>query len=138
MKHALRFVTIALLLAGAAVSADSDLARFTGTWRGEYKGKTFLILELEEDEPLAGTIAAGAISADEQGGITGVQHEPSAARRVSDCEIAGARLRFKTDGDGGAVIYEMSVLADGVAELRVVDAPLKPFRIERPKSTARR
>ena len=133
MKHALRITICALLLAGGVLSADSDLARFTGTWRGEYKGKTFLVLQLEEDEPLAGTIAAGQISADEDGRITRVEQPPGPARRVSKCDITGRRLRFKTGRDGGDIFYEMSVLADGVAELRVIDAGLKPFRIERSK-----
>jgi hypothetical protein len=53
-----------------------NLQRFVGTWQGQFKGKTFLLLKLgEQSAKLSGTVIHTThIDFDSDGGILGVQH----------------------------------------------------------------
>lgn len=127
---------LALLIIGAlfAFSAQAE-DKFAGTWKGEYNGKTYVIVTLKQGGgTLSGTIRLGDINTDKDGEITGVEREADHEYEILDPKIVSGKLRFRSeDTDGSTLQYEMTAVDDTHAGLQLLGSPvpIRPFRLKK-------
>lgn len=133
MDHRARLVCAALVLAASA--AAEDAGRFTGSWKGEHAGKTYLLLSVASGSPLKIALKTAHIHVGETGEIDETDGPVENEEKVVVSRFDGATLYIKTEqGDGSVMEYRMSLEDDGKsALLRIVGAPdfVKPFRLIR-------
>lgn len=110
-----------------------------GTWRGEFQGKTFLLVTLEKaGDALGGTVSIGGFSIDNRGQVKQVNAEPTEVEDVPilDAKWDGSLLSFKckpggwppTTPEGAAtdLQLQMRLTGDRAAELRGLGPPPLP------------
>src|ERR1035441_1752217 len=129
-----RFVLLPLAAFLLAIGAYAqDAGKFTGTWKGEHAGKTYLVMTIAAGSPLKISFITANIHVDENGEISvegPVEHE----EQVLESKIDGDSLRFKTrQDDGDTIDYELRLEGEGAASLTIVGEPatVKPFRLRR-------
>src|SRR5215472_311529 len=117
-----------------AKPAAAGAERYTGTWQGQFKGKTFVILKLKmEGQKLVGTIGFSQISIDKEGEIEKVSGEVSAQTPIYDVKPTGDTLLFKHKDDDDVDEIEMKLRNDKEAELRFVNVPPATEGLKAPK-----
>src|ERR1039458_6746787 len=133
-----RFVIALLpLLACLPLTAqDADAQKkFAGTWEAKFKDKVICTIRVRAGEAISGETADCSVNVDENGDLK----EPDSTDRpdkpspMLNPKVQGDTLSFdKTDGDG-VLKFEMKVVGEGQAELRILDAPVavKPIRFAR-------
>jgi hypothetical protein len=107
-------------------------AVYKGIWKGQCKGRVFVLLTLTPDDDggsLKGTIAIGDIGVDENGEVNEVTAEAKDAVAISDVNLNEDVLTFKGKTDN----YRMKLAGTDRAKLQVEGAPsnVKPFTLER-------
>jgi TonB family protein len=114
------------------VKTGESVARgFLGTWRGDFQGKTFLVVTLEKaGDALGGTVSIGGFSIDDRGQVKQVNVEPNVqdAVPIFGAKWDGSLLSFRCKPGGwpsntpeGAptdLQFQMRLTGDSVAELR--------------------
>jgi hypothetical protein len=124
---------VAILVAGTA--AAQEAASFSGTWKGEHAGKTYLLLSVTSGTPLKIALSTSHIRVGENGEIEAVDGPVENDEKLLESTLEGAVLRFKTRQDDNSIMeYEMTLAEGGaVALLKIVGAPdvVKPFRLRR-------
>ena len=113
----------ALVLVAAMVPAltgQSGNSQVTGLWTAEFKGQTFVRLELRaEGGTLAGTMSAGNIEVDDKGDLRHVTAAaPGEAKSVFDISQQRATVTFSTKDDHDTDRFELRMLDFHRAELR--------------------
>jgi TonB family protein len=113
------------------VKTGGGARAFLGTWRGEFQGKTFLVLTLQEEGgSLSGTIGIGGFSIDSSGQVKQVKSEPEAGEDtpIFDARWDGSLLTFKTKAGMPTTEYQfqMRVTGESAAELKGVTPPPPP------------
>ena len=133
-----RFVTALLpLLACLPLAAQDAEAqkKFAGTWEARFKDKVICTIRVKAGEPISGETADCSISVDENGNLK----EPDPADRLDKPspmlkpEVHGDTLTFEEQDDDDVLKFEMKLVGDGEAELRILNSPvpLKPIRFAR-------
>jgi hypothetical protein len=127
---------IALLASLSLTGQNADAQKkFAGTWEAKWKDKIVCTITLKVGAQISGETAACSIHVDANGDLD----EPeSSGSEGTPAPIRNAKLRGDTltfeEPDGDDVIkFEMKLLGDGQAELKILDAPvpLKPIRFDR-------
>lgn len=129
-----RASALALLAVAAsfAIGQQRAPARFAGVWNAEHRGKTFVILKLKNSEPPSGSIAAGNVRADDAGRVIEVEEEARNERPLGDIAEKDAVLSFSSRDNSGEIIrYEMRLIGEKEAELRILEAPIQPFTLRK-------
>jgi len=116
---------------GANAGGEQDQRAFLGTWRGQFNGKTYILLTLKEaDHTLAGTVSVGAFGINESGQVARVKEEadPRDAVPVSNEKLEGDLLSFsgKTPDGGSDVLFQMKLAGGNAAELKCILVPGPP------------
>jgi hypothetical protein len=136
LPKALSVAALLLLGTGVAVSVTSlhasgqssptpvaQASAFVGTWKAQYKGATYALLELRaEKDGVTGTVTSGRINVDGNGEVNEVTKaaEDADKQQVLDVDINRSTLAFRTiDGDGFQN-YEFRTLGQDKAELKVI------------------
>jgi len=103
---------------------------FLGTWRGQFEGKTYILLSLREvDGTMSGAVSVGAFRIDDSGQVTQVKEEADThdAVPVTDAKLDDALLTFQGKSPnwrGTVVRFQMKLTGEGAAELKcLVDTP---------------
>jgi hypothetical protein len=133
-----RFVTALLpLLACLPLAAQDAEAqkKFAGTWEARFKDKVICTIRVKAGEPISGETADCSISVDENGNLK----EPDPADRpdkpspMLKPDVHGDTLTFEEQDDDDVLKFEMKLVGDGEAELRILNSPvpLKPIRFAR-------
>lgn len=139
-KSVVVFFAIACLLtmgsesmSGAA--GESPSAVYKGLWKGQYKGRVFVILRLSPDDQgsFEGTIAVGTVQVGGNGEVNEVTNEAEVPVPISDVQTKEGLLTFKAKNDDDLMSYRMKIAGADEAELRINGAPpnMKPFTLKR-------
>lgn len=100
---------------------QTDSARFVGTWTAAHAGQTHVRLELTvTGGTLGGRIALADIHVDDQGILSSVGRELSAMTPIFDLAVQGQTLAFSRRDGHDTDHFEMTVISDDVAELRLI------------------
>ena len=108
-----------LLLALLGIAAlQPAAAAMSGTWEAEYRGTTFVRLELKAvDNTLAGTIRTGNVHVDGNGGLTEVTAVPMAPTPLYNVVVKGQSVTFMRPEGTDAEHFRFTVLGADQAEL---------------------
>ena len=135
----MRLLMIALLplLISVPLLAQDDEAqsKFAGTWEAKWKDKVICTLRLKAGEHISGEMEACNINADANGDL----QEPESTDHsnpplpILNAKIEGDTLRFEMTDDDDVLKFEMKLLGDGRAEVRILDSPvpIKPIHFDR-------
>jgi hypothetical protein len=133
-----RFVVALLpLLAFLPLMAqDTDAQKqFAGTWEAKFKDTVICTMRVKAGNPISGETAACSINVDENGDLK----EPDSADRPDEPspmlnpKLQGGTLTFEEKEGDDVLRFEMKVVGDGLAELRILNSPvpLKPIHFAR-------
>ena len=118
----------------AAQGADA-LKKFAGTWEAKFKDKVICTIRVNAGEAISGETADCRINVDENGDLkepdsTDPPDEPSP---MLNPKLQGDTLAFEEKDGDDVLKFEMKVVGDGQAELRILDAPVpvKPIHFAR-------
>ena len=122
-------------------SSDADLQQFVGTWHAQFKGKTFLTINLEKQQgKLTGTVSHSDIQVGDDGELTSAeQHQGSDP--IVEARLANGILHITTKEQTSqdTIQCDMKLTGTDQAELRVLvppDVPApKPWKLERAKGS---
>ena len=110
--------------------------KFAGTWEAKLKDKVICTVRLKAGEQISGEMQACGINVDSNGDLQERDsNEPSDSSPVPilNAKLQGDTLIFE-EKDGDEVLkFEMRLIGDGQAQLRILDAPvpIKPIHFER-------
>jgi hypothetical protein len=130
-------VSLLLLTAFAAFGQKGNESSFVGTWEAKVKDRVFLVIKIEYDGKLTGTMSGVSVSTDDEGNVTDA--EPAGKDSpIQDLKVEGERLTFVEpqpgDSDAKPDKCEMKLTGGGVAEFRLLDDPdvkMKPLVLHR-------
>ena len=114
--------TLVLVAAIAAVPAGQGAGpQVTGSWTAEFKGQTFIRLELRAERgTLGGTMSTGNIEVDEKGDLRAVTAAAGDPKSIFDVVHRGLTLTFSRKDVDDTDRFEFRVLDSGRAELRLL------------------
>ena len=113
-----------------------SLAQFSGRWEASFQDTVFLILQIETEGGIAGTLVAGSISLNEDGDLIQAGPVASEPAAIRNAKVDGATLsfEFQEPGDDEVMKFELKITGDGAGTLRIVDEhvpKMKGFAIKR-------
>jgi hypothetical protein len=112
------FVLVAAIAAVAGQGADPQV---TGSWTAEFKGQTFVRLELRAGGGmLGGSMSTGNIEVDRQGDLRAVTAVSGDPKPIFDVVRQGATVTFSRKDVDDTDRFEFRVLASGRAELQLL------------------
>jgi len=119
----------------AAQDAEAQ-KKFAGIWEAKLKDKVICTLRLKAGEQISGETQACSINVDANGDLQ--ERDSTEASDHSPSPILNAKLQGDTllfeEKDGDEVLkFEMKLIGEGRAELRIPDAPvpIKPIHFDR-------
>jgi hypothetical protein len=108
-----------LALALALTIGQTSERPFAGTWIAEFKGSTYVRLELSlANGALGGKISLGNIQLDSEGNVNKATSAPSEFTPIFDVLLRDSILSFARKESRDTDRFEMRLLANGAAELR--------------------
>jgi len=120
---------------GFGLDSQSPSAVYNGVWKGQYKGRVFVVLTLSSDDrgSVKGKIAIGDIGVDKNGEVNEVTGEAKDAVAISDVNLKEGVLAFRAKSDNDLLGYHMKLVGTDKAKLQIDDSPpnVKPFALER-------
>jgi len=133
-----RFVVALLpLLACLSLTAQEGDAqkKFAGTWEAKFKDQVICTIRVKAGEPISGETAACSINVDEHGDLK----EPDSTDRpdqpspMLNTKLQGDTLTFEEKDGDDVLKFEMKLVGDGHAELRILNSPVptKPIHFAR-------
>ena len=116
---------------GANAGGEQDRRAFLGTWRGQFNGKTYILITLKEaDGSLSGAVSVGGFGINDSGQVARVKEEadPRDAVPISNAKLEGALLSFsgKTPDGGSDVLFQLKLVGGNAAELKCTLVPGPP------------
>lgn len=116
------------LLACLPLAAQDSQAqnKFAGAWEAKFKDKVICTIRLRAGETISGETAGCNINVDANGDLK----EPEDADRpdqpspVLNPKIQGQTLTFEEKEDDDVLKFELKLVGEGQAELRILDAPM--------------
>ncbi len=126
-------------------AANASPEQFVGTWHAKFKGKIFETIVLNnQDGKITGTVSRGEIQLNDNGELTSAE-QIDGSDPIIDAKVAGKTLLITCkDEDGDSIKAEITLTAEGQAELQMVTPPKvsapKPWKLGREpanKSTGR-
>jgi hypothetical protein len=134
----LRFVVVLLPLLACLPLAAQDAGsqkRFAGTWEAKFKDQVICTITVRAGEAISGEPADCSINVDDNGDLK----EPDSTDRpdkpspMLNPKLHGDTLTFEAKDGDDILKFEMKVVGDGQAELRILDSPvpIKPIRFAR-------
>ncbi len=133
-----RFVFALLPLLACLPLAGQDAEaqkRFAGTWEAKFKDKVICTIRLKAGDQISGETDACSINVDGNGDLQEPEStdHPDKPSTILNAKLHGDTLTFE-DKDGDDVLkFEMKLVGDGQAELKILDSPvpIKPIHFAR-------
>jgi hypothetical protein len=125
-----------LLTSLSLVAQDAAAQKkFAGTWEAKWKDKVICTLSLKAGAHISGEMETCNINADANGDL----QEPEATDHsdppspILNTKLEGDTLTFEMKDDEDVLKFEMKLLGDGRAEVRILDSPvpIKPIHFDR-------
>lgn len=132
-----RFVVALLpLLACLPLAAQDTEAqkKFAGTWEAKFKDKVICTIRVKAGEQISGEMSDCSISVDGNGDLQESESsDHDKPEPMLNPKVQGDTLSFESKDDNDVVKFEMKLVGDGKADLRILEAPMpvKPIRFER-------
>jgi hypothetical protein len=109
--------------------------KFAGTWEAKFKDKVICTITVKAGEAMSGETSDCSINVDENGDLKEPDStdQPDKPSPMLNPKVQGDTLTFE-DKDGDDVLkFELKVVGDGQAELRILDSPvpIKPIHFAR-------
>ncbi len=128
----LMFAALPLLAQDAAAT---DQKRFAGVWEAKVNGKVVCTIRVKTVDPISGETAACNISVDGNGDL----QEPQSSEPSDDVtpmnapKVTGDTLSFEERDNNDVIKFELKIVGEGHAELKILDAPMsiKPIPFAR-------
>ena len=126
----------ALFLASLPLFAQDaeQQKKFAGTWEAKFKDKVICTIRVTAGEQISGELAACSISIDGNGDL----QEPESTDHdkpepMLNPKLQGDTLTFESKDDDDVLKFEMKLVGNEKAELRILETPMpiKPIRFER-------
>ncbi len=138
--EAMRLFMIALLplltsLSLAAQDTDPQ-KKFAGTWEAKLKDKVICTLRLKAGEQISGETESCSINVDANGALRerdSTEPSDSSPAPIVNAKLQGDALLFEKRNGDEVLKFEMKLIGEGRAELRILDVPvpIKPIRFDR-------
>jgi len=129
-------VALLTLLAGLPLAAQDAEAqkKFAGTWEAKFKDKVICTIRVKAGEQVSGEMADCNISVDGNGDLQeseSTQHDTP--EPMLNPRVQGDTLSFESKDDNDVVKFEMKLIGEGKAELKILDPPVavKPIPFKR-------
>jgi hypothetical protein len=133
-----RFVPalLSLLVCLPLAAQDSQAQKkFAGTWEARFKDKVICTIRVRAGEPISGEMADCSISVDGNGDLqeSDSAEHPDKPSPFLNPKLEGDTLTFESKDDDDTLKFEMRLVGDAKAELRILEAPMpiKPIHFER-------
>lgn len=133
----LKFVALLPLLACLPLAAQDAEAqkKFAGTWEAKYKDKVICTIRVRTGEVISGETANCSINVDANGDLQDPDSSdgPDQPSPMLNPKIDGDTLAFEQKEGDDVIKFQMKIVSDGQAELRILDAPMpvKPIHFTR-------
>jgi hypothetical protein len=127
---------LSLIHSSSAQTADEN-KRFTGKWQAKVKDSVICTIDLRSGTGTVGSMEACRIHADAEGNLLEPESSDSSSKPspISNVQIAGRVLSFeyRDEGEAEPTRFEMTLIQDDLADLVVMNAPvkIKPIRFAR-------
>lgn len=133
----------------AMAAAPQDVAHFSGTWEGKFKGKTFVTVILtSKDGKVSGRVSRLSLEIDANGNVTEAsaldgQDEIAETTPQGNVLHLITKAKGKVDTASGesdeSIQYDMTLTGGNEAELQIAGTPVgmsppKPWKLERTAS----
>ena len=129
-------VALLTLLAGLPLAAQDAEAqkKFAGTWEAKFKDRVICTIRVKAGEQVSGEMADCNISVDGNGDLQeseSTQHDTP--EPMLNPRVQGDTLSFESKDDNDVVKFEMKLIGEGKAELKILDPPVavKPIPFKR-------
>jgi hypothetical protein len=138
--EAMRLVMLALLPLFTSVPLAAQDAeaqkKFAGTWEAKWKDKVICTVRLKAGEQISGETEACSINVDANGDLRepeSTEHADQPPAPILNAKLQGDTLTFEERDDDDVLKFEMKLIGDGRAELRILGAPvpIKPIHFDR-------
>jgi hypothetical protein len=124
-----------LPLAGQDADGQNAQRKFAGTWEAKFKDKVICTIRVKAGDAISGETADCTINVDENGDLKEPDStdQPDQPSPMIDPKVQGDTLTFQEKDGDDVIKFEMKVVGDGQAELRILDAPVpvKPIHFAR-------
>ncbi len=133
----MRLSMIGLLLTSMSLAGqDADAQKkFAGTWEARWKDKVICTITLRAGVQISGETVACSIRVDANGDLEEPESSGSdgTGAPMLNPKVQGDTLTFQEKEDDEIVKFEMKLIGDGRAELKILDAPvlIKPIHFDR-------
>lgn len=109
--------------------------KFAGTWEAKFKDKVICTIRVKAGEQISGETDACTISVDGNGDLQepDPSQHPDEPSPMLNPKLQGETLTFEEKDDEDVLKFEMKLVGNGKAELRILETPMpiKPIPFER-------
>ena len=135
----MRRIVFALLILEACLPLSAQDAkaqqRFAGTWEAKFKDKVICTIRLKVGEQISGETDACRINVDANGDLKEPEgtDSPDQPSPILEPKINGDTLAFQEKDGDDVMKFELKLVGDGQAELKILDSPvpMKPIHFAR-------
>jgi hypothetical protein len=124
----LRLTSVLFILCSLPLSAqDSNAAKkFIGEWQAKFRDKVICTIRLQSGDPISGQSENCRINVDANGDLQEPDSDgqPDSASPILNPKLNGPRLSFEEKEGDDVIKFEFTLVGDGKAELRILDAPV--------------
>ena len=133
-KFLIALLSLLVCLPLAAQDTDAQ-KKVAGTWEAKFKDKVICTIRVKAGDPISGETDACSFNVDENGDLK----EPDSADRPDEPspmlnpKLQGDTLTFEEKEGDDVLKFEMKVVGDGQAELKILNSPIpiKPIHFAR-------
>jgi hypothetical protein len=132
-----RFLALLPLLACLPLAGQDSEAqkKFAGTWEAKFKDKVICTLRLRAGDQISGETADCTINVDANGDLQEPESgdHPDTPSPILNPKVQGDTLTFEEKDGDDVLKFEMKLVGDGQAELKLLDTPVavKPIHFAR-------
>src|SRR5713101_7674379 len=119
------------------VAQDAEAPKkFAGTWEAKLKDKVICTLRLKVGEQISGETEACSINVDANGDLRerdSTEPSDNSPSPILNAKLQGDALLFDQQDGDEVLKFEMKLIGEGRAGLRILNAPvpIKPIQFER-------